>query len=274
MPSKYSENGFTHHQCGKLITKQKEKWREIKDIMFNIIIADNYDEVSREAFKIMKETVTRKDYPVLGLATGSSPIGLYKKMIADHTSEGTSYKNVLTWNLDEYVGLPRSHDQSYYTFMHDNLFFGLDIPEENIHIPVGDAADEEAECVKYEESMQGHTVDLQVLGIGADGHIGFNEPGTPFDSPTHLMNLTEQTRKDNARFFEGNIDNVPTSAITMGLGTIMKASRIIVIATGENKAAAVYGMIKGPVSTDCPASILQNHNDVTVVLDKAAAAKL
>jgi glucosamine-6-phosphate deaminase len=242
--------------------------------MFNIIIADNYDEVSREAFKIMKETVTRNEKPVLGLATGSSPIGLYKKMIADHNSEGTSYKNVLTWNLDEYVGLPRSHDQSYYTFMHENLFDSIDVPEENIHVPVGDAEDEEAECVKYEQSMEGHTIDLQILGIGADGHIGFNEPGTAFDCPTHLMDLTEQTRRDNARFFENDINKVPTRAITMGLGTIMKAKKIVVIATGENKADAVYGMIKGPVTTDCPASILQKHNDVTIILDKAAAARL
>lgn len=241
--------------------------------MFNIIIADNYDEVSREAFKIMKETVS-KENPVLGLATGSSPIGLYKKMIADHKSSGTSYKNVLTWNLDEYIGIPRTHEQSYWTFMHENLFNGLDIPEENIHVPVGDAEDEELECKKYEESMKGHTIDLQILGIGADGHIGFNEPGTPFDSLTHLMDLTEQTRKDNARFFDNDIDKVPTKSITMGLGTIMRAKKIVVIATGENKAEAVYGMIKGPVSTDCPASILQKHDDVTIILDKAAAAKL
>lgn len=242
--------------------------------MFKIIIADNYDEVSREAFKIMKETVTRNENPILGLATGSSPIGLYKKMIADHKSEGTSYKKVKTWNLDEYTGIPRTHDQSYWTFMHENLFDQLDIKEENIHVPVGETDNEQEECEKYEKSMEGYTVDLQILGIGADGHIGFNEPGTPFDKLTHIAELTEKTRSDNARFFDGDINKVPTHAITMGLATIIKAKKIVIIATGTNKADAVYDMIKGPVITDCPASILQTHNDVTVILDKDAAIKL
>ena len=241
--------------------------------MFTTIVCENYDEVSKEAFKVMK-TVLDKGNPVLGLATGSSPVGLYKEMIRDHKENGTSYKNILTWNLDEYVGIPRTHEQSYWTFMYENLFNFIDIPEENIHVPVGESEDEEAECVKYEESMKGHTVDIQVLGIGSDGHIAFNEPGTPFDSLTHLMDLTEQTRKDNARFFYNDINQVPKRSITMGLASIMRAKKIIVIATGENKAEAVYGMLKGPKTTDCPASILQDHPDVTVLLDKAAASKL
>ena len=241
--------------------------------MFTTIVCENYDEVSKEAFKVMK-TVLDKGNPVLGLATGSSPVGLYKEMIRDHKENGTSYKNILTWNLDEYVGIPRTHEQSYWTFMHENLFNFIDIPEENIHVPVGESEDEEAECVKYEESMKGQTVDIQVLGIGSDGHIAFNEPGTPFDSLTHLMDLTEQTRKDNARFFDNDINQVPKRSITMGLASIMRAKKIIVIATGENKAEAVYGMLKGPKTTDCPASILQDHPDVTVLLDKAAASKL
>ena len=241
--------------------------------MFTTIVCENYDEVSKEPFKVMK-TVLDKGNPVLGLATGSSPVGLYKEMIRDHKENGTSYKNILTWNLDEYVGIPRTHEQSYWTFMHENLFNFIDIPEENIHVPVGESEDEEAECVKYEESMKGHTVDIQVLGIGSDGHIAFNEPGTPFDSLTHLMDLTEQTRKDNARFFDNDINQVPKRSITMGLASIMRAKKIIVIATGENKAEAVYGMLKGPKTTDCPASILQDHPDVTVLLDKAAASKL
>lgn len=241
--------------------------------MFNIIIADDYDMVSSEAYKIMRTAVAR-DNPVLGLATGSSPVGLYKKMIADHNSNGTSYKNVVTFNLDEYIGIPRSHEQSYYTFMHENLFDSLDVPEASIHIPHGDAEDMEAECVRYEEELKKVTIDLQVLGIGTDGHIGFNEPGTPFESETHIMALEEQTRQDNARFFEDDIDEVPTHAITMGLASIMRAAKIIVIATGANKANAVYGMIKGPKTTDCPASILQDHPDVTVILDHEAAARI
>ena len=241
--------------------------------MFTTIVCENYDEVSKEAFKVMK-TVLDKGNPVLGLATGSSPVGLYKEMIRDHKENGTSYKNILTWNLDEYVGIPRTHEQSYWTFMHENLFNFIDIPEENIHVPVGESEDEEAECVKYEESMKGHTVDIQVLGIGSDGHIAFNEPGTPFDSLTHLMDLTEQTRKDNARFFDNDINQVPKRSITMGLASIMRAKKIIVIATGENKAEAIYQTIKGKIDESCPSTILQRHNDVTIVVDKLAASKL
>ncbi|MBR2677346.1 MAG: glucosamine-6-phosphate deaminase [Solobacterium sp.] len=241
--------------------------------MFNIIIKDNYDEVSSEAFKVMKEVVKKKDC-VLGLATGSSPVGLYKKMIADHKSEGTSYKDIRSWNLDEYVGIPHTHEQSYYTFMHENLFDHIDIKEENVHVPCGEGDNIEQNCIDYEKSMEGVTVDLQVLGIGSDGHIAFNEPGTPFDSLTHIMDLTEQTRQDNARFFDNDINQVPTHAITMGLASIMRARKIVLIATGANKADAVYGMIKGELTTDCPASILQTHPDVTVVLDKEAASRL
>ena len=241
--------------------------------MFTIIVKDSYDEVSSEAFKVMKEVVKKKDC-VLGLATGSSPVGLYKKMIADHKSEGTSYKDIRSWNLDEYVGIPHTHEQSYWTFMHENLFDHIDIKEENVHVPCGEGDDIEQNCKDYEKSMEGVTVDLQVLGIGSDGHIAFNEPGTPFDSLTHIMDLTEQTRQDNARFFDNDINQVPTQAVTMGLASIMRARKIVLIATGANKADAVYGMIKGELTTDCPASILQTHPDVTVVLDKEAAARL
>ncbi|MEA4874399.1 glucosamine-6-phosphate deaminase [Anaerorhabdus sp.] len=240
--------------------------------MFKIIVVENYDEASREAFKVMKEVIDSNERPVLGLATGSTPIGLYKKMMADHKT-GTSYKKCITFNLDEYIGLPKTHEQTYYTFMHDNLFNGLDIPEENIHIPVGDSANVPAECIKYEEAMKEYHIDIQLLGIGGNGHIGFNEPGTPFDTLTHIVDLQEKTRQDNARFFE-HIDEVPTQAITMGIATIMKSKKVLLIATGENKADAIYGMIKGPVSEACPASALQNHNDVVVIVDKAAASKL
>ena len=241
--------------------------------MFNIIIKDNYDEVSAEAFKVMKEVV-KKENCVLGLATGSSPVGLYKEMIKDYEAGNTSYKNIRSWNLDEYVGIPHTHEQSYWTFMHENLFNHIDIKEENVHVPCGEGDDIEQNCKDYEKSMEGVIIDLQVLGIGSDGHIAFNEPGTPFDSLTHIMDLTEQTCQDNARFFDNDINQVPTHAVTMGLASIMRARKIVLIATGANKADAVYGMIKGALTTDCPASILQAHPDVTVVLDKAAAAKL
>lgn len=242
--------------------------------MFNVIIKKNSDEVGSKAFKIMKDVVKSNRRPVLGLATGSSPVGLYKKMIADHIVNGTSYKRCVTFNLDEYVGLPADHAQSYYTFMHENLFSGIDVLEENIHIPNGNAKDEASACREYEDELKKYEVDIQILGIGSDGHIAFNEPGTPFESETHLMKLTEQTRKDNARFFGGDIEKVPSEAITQGLASIMRSKKIVLIATGKNKADAVYNMIHGPKTTACPASVLQNHQDVTVILDEDAAEKL
>lgn len=239
----------------------------------NVIVVDDYDAVSSEAFKIVKE-VLKKENPVLGLATGSSPVGLYKKMIADHNSAGTSYDRVRTWNLDEYIGISHEHDQSYWTFMHENLFNGIGIPAANVHVPVGDAEDEEEQCRLYEESMKDITVDLQILGIGANGHIGFNEPGTPFDSLTHIVDLTEQTREDNKRFFNDDLSQVPARAITMGLATIMRSRKIVLIATGEHKAQAIRGIVEGEISPACPASILRNHSDVTVIVDRSAAQLL
>ncbi len=241
--------------------------------MFNVIIVKDYDALSAEAFKVMKEVIDSKDRPVLGLATGSSPIGLYQNMIADHQKNGTDYTQVLTFNLDEYVGLPKEHSQTYYTFMHENLFQGIEIPEENVHLPLGNG-DLEKNCADYEKAMEDVQVDIQLLGIGSNGHIGFNEPGTAFDSLTHIVTLKEKTRQDNARFFDPLGEEVPTQAITMGIATIMKAKKILLVASGSGKAEAVAGMINGPVTEEVPASILQNHPDVTVIVDEAAASKL
>ena len=236
-----------------------------------IIVTDNYEQASLEAFKVMKGVVSKKPNAVLGLATGSTPLGLYKNMIEDHKENGTSYKDVVSFNLDEYVGLPRDHKESYYTFMHTNLFSGIDILEENVHLPYGNTKED---CDAYEKAMEDYSVDVQLLGIGGNGHIGFNEPGTSFDETTHIVELQERTRQDNARFFDNDINQVPTHAITMGIATIMKAKKVLLVATGENKADAVYAMIKAEPSINCPASALQNHPDVVVVLDKAAASKL
>ena len=236
-----------------------------------IIIVDNYEQASYEAFKVMKEVVVNKPNAVLGLATGSTPLGLYKNMIEDHKENGTSYKDVVSFNLDEYVGLPRDHKESYYTFMHTNLFSGIDIKEENVHLPYGNTKED---CDAYEKAMEDYSVDIQLLGIGGNGHIGFNEPGTPFEQTTHIVELQERTRVDNARFFDNDINQVPTHAITMGIATIMKAKKVLLVATGENKADAVKAMIQGKPTVDCPASALQDHADVVVVLDKAAASKL
>ena len=236
-----------------------------------VIKVKNYDEVSAEAFKVMKEVVANKPEAVLGLATGSSPIGLYENMIKDHKENGTSYAKCQSFNLDEYVGIDRNHSQSYWTFMHENLFHGIDLPEDKIHVPYGNT---KADCEGYEKAMENVSVDIQVLGIGGNGHVGFNEPGTPFTEETHIVDLTEKTRSDNARFFENDINKVPTQAITMGIATIMKAKKILLVASGANKADAVAAMVNGPVDPACPASVLQNHPDVVVIVDEEAAAKL
>ena len=234
-----------------------------------VIVVENYEEVSAKAFEVMKEVVVNKPNAVLGLATGSSPIGLYQNMIKDHKENGTSYAGCQSFNLDEYVDLPRDHEQSYWTFMHENLFHGIDIKEENVHVPYGKTKED---CEAYEKSMENVTVDIQVLGIGSNGHIGFNEPGTPFDEETHIVTLKEGTRRDNARFFDNDINNVPTHAITMGIATIMKAKKVLLVANGENKADAVKAMVEGEVNVECPASVLQNHTDVVVIVDKACLA--
>ena len=238
-----------------------------------VIIAKSYDEMSKKAFEIMKATVESKKNATLGLATGSTPIGLYEEMIADHKACGTSYAEVSTFNLDEYVGLDYSSDQSYVYFMREHLFDHIDIKLENTNIENGKAADPAAECARYNALLAENTVDLQILGIGSNGHIAFNEPGTPFDSVTHVVDLTETTIKDNSRLFN-SIDEVPKQAFTMGLSNIMTAKKIVVLANGANKAKAVYGMVRGEITEDLPASILQNHSDCTLICDEAAASLL
>lgn len=240
--------------------------------MIDIKIVKDKKEVAEEAFKVMKPYL--QPGKVLGLATGSSPLGIYELMIKDHKENGTSYKDILTFNLDEYVGLPITHRESYYRFMHDNLFNYIDIPEENIHVPSGIGEDLDAQCEAYEKMLDEHPVDIQLLGLGSDGHIGFNEPGTPFDQGTHVGDLTESTIRDNQRFFNDLGETTPTRACTMGPASIMKSKKILLVAYGANKAEAVKGMLEGPVTEDCPASILQRHADVTVILDEEAASLL
>ena len=239
--------------------------------MAKVIICKDYEEASDKAFEEFKQYL--QPGKVLGLATGSTPLGLYARMVKDHKENGTSYKDIKSFNLDEYVNLPITHPESYYAFMHRNLFDQIDIPEENTHVPSG-LGDLEAGAKKYDEMIDASPVDCQILGIGSDGHIAFNEPGTAFDSPTHVTDLAESTIKDNARFFDFDMSKVPTQAVTQGIGTIMKAKNIIIICTGANKANAVKAMLEGPVDVSCPASILQKHNSVTVILDEAAAALL
>lgn len=241
--------------------------------MIKVVRVKNKEEISKKAFEIMHELVTSNPKAVLGLATGSSPVGLYELMIRDHKENGTSYKDVTTFNLDEYVGLPKDHPESYYSFMHRNLFDGLDVKEENIHIPSSEG-DLEERCDEYNEALSKQTIDLQILGIGSNGHIGFNEPDTPFDSVTHIVDLNESTIKDNARFFDDDISKVPTQAITMGISNVMAAKKIILIANGENKANAIRATVMGPVDEKVPASVLQNHPDVVIIIDEEAGSSL
>ncbi len=238
-----------------------------------VIITENYEEMSEKAAEIIIDVVKNNPSAVLGLATGSSPIGTYQNMIKDHKENGTSYKNVHTVNLDEYVGLTADHDQSYAYFMRDNLFNHVDIDLKNTNVPCGSASDLQAECDRYNALLEEYKQDVQLLGIGSNGHIGFNEPGTPIGSVTHLVDLTENTIKDNSRLFASN-DEVPRQALPMGIKNIMNAKSVLLVASGKNKAKAVYGMVKGEITPELPASILQLHPSVILVCDKDAASLL
>lgn len=237
-----------------------------------IIITKDYNSVSLEAGKIIADEVEKNPRAVLGLATGSSPIGIYRYLIACH-KEGLSFASVTTANLDEYVGIPAEHNQSYRYFMKDNLFSHIDIKQENIHFPDGSATDLDAECARYSAFLSKTPRSIQLLGIGANGHIGFNEPGTPFDTETHTVDLKESTIRDNARFFSSE-NEVPRRAVTMGIKNILQAKRIILVATDTKKAQAIANMMKGDISPECPASALRLHDDVYIIIDKSAASLL
>ena len=234
-----------------------------------IIKVKNYDEMSEEALKLMLDVVKNNPRAVLGLATGSTPLGLYAKMIEDHKNNGTSYAECRAVNLDEYVGLDATSDQSYVYFMRENLFKHIDIKYENTHIENGKAIDKEAECARYNALLGELRQDVQILGIGSNGHIAFNEPGTSFDSVTHIVDLAESTIKDNSRLFN-SIDEVPRQAFTMGLSNIMNAKKIVVLANGEGKAYAIGELVNGEVREEIPASILRNHPDCILICDEAA----
>ncbi len=238
-----------------------------------VIIVKDYEEMSRKAFDVMIDVVKNNPNAVLGLATGTTPIGLYKAMIKDHKENGTSYKNIKTVNLDEYAGLDINSDQSYVYFMRDNLFNHIDIDLNNTNIENGKAEDREAECARYNELLDSLRQDIQLLGLGSNGHIAFNEPNTPFDSVTHIVDLTEQTIKDNSRLF-AKIEDVPTQAFTMGIKNIMNAKKILILASGENKADAVYKTVKGDITEEVPASILQKHPDCILIVDQKAGKLL
>ena len=252
-------------QTHKTLTGQYEKMK--------FIITKDCEEMSVKAFEVMKRIVKNNPYAVLGLATGTTPLGLYRHMIEDHKAHGTSYAHIRTVNLDEYKGLPNNHNQSYAYFMRENLFRHLDIEESKTFIENGMAKDERAECARYDELLEQLPRDIQLLGLGSNGHIAFNEPHTPFGSGTHVVTLAESTVKDNARLFD-DISEVPRKAFTMGIRQIMQAKKILILASGANKADAVYRMVKGAVTEEVPASVLQLHPDCILIADREAAAKL
>ncbi len=238
-----------------------------------IIVAKDYNEMSRIVADIVADVVQSVEYPVLGLATGSTPIGVYRLLADFCAKKKLSFKKVRTVNLDEYVGLGKSDEQSYIHFMHNNLFDKVDLLTENTYIPNGLAEDIYSECERYRALLENYPQDLQILGLGSNGHIGFNEPFTSFESTTHLVNLADSTIRDNSRFFD-DPSQVPTQAITMGISEIMRAKKIVLLASGSNKAEAVYQAVRGEVSEKCPASVLQTHNDCILVADELAASKL
>lgn len=228
-----------------------------------------YDELSSYYIKRINQTPNL----TLGLATGSTPVPLYKRLIQGYKRHEVSFKNVTTYNLDEYIGIPKDHEQSYHTFMHHEFFDHIDIDLSKVHIPETSNQELLQSVKKYQDTFKSLKIDIQLLGLGSNGHIGFNEPKTPFDSITHIINLDQKTIADNARFFN-HIEEVPKQALTMGIAEIMKAKEIIVVATGHQKADAVWRMIKGEITEDVPASVLQKHPNVTVYLDRFAAEKL
>lgn len=237
-------------------------------------VFEDYESVSDRAAEIVMAQVRRKPDSVIGFATGSTPLGLYKRLIHNHRERGLDFSKVTTFNLDEYVGLPPEHSQSYHYFMWENLFKHLNLNPSNVYIPHGMADDIEYFCDWYEEQIEkAGGIDLQILGIGANGHLAFNEPGSSLGSRTRIKTLTEKTVRDNARFFEDS-DEVPNQAITMGVGTIMDANTLMLVATGETKAAAIRAALEGPVTGMCPATVVQMHRFAHVVLDGEAASAL
>jgi glucosamine-6-phosphate deaminase len=239
-----------------------------------IIVVDNYEEMSKRAAKIIASQVILNPDSVLGLATGDTPLGMYKELVKLYNNKEVDFSQVRTFNLDEYYGLNRDNPQSYYSYMINNLFNHINISRENINVPTGMAKDINTVCIEYENKIKEvGGIDMQVLGIGGNGHIGFNEPGINFEAETHLVNLDEQTIKANSRFFD-SIEEVPVKAISMGIKTIMNSKKIILLASGISKAEVIEKAVKGKINPNVPASILQLHNDVIIILDKEAASYL
>ncbi len=236
-----------------------------------VTIVRDYHELSSKAAQLITEQIINKKNSVLGLATGSTPNGMYKELIRLNQERKADFPEVVTFNLDEYYGLSPEHPQSYHFFMWDSFFKHINIKPENVHLLNGVTKNIDKECKQYEDLIQkSGGIDLQILGIGTNGHIGFNEPDISLNGRTHLVNLTAKTIRANSRFFN-NTQEVPKQAITMGIGTIMRAKKIILLANGKRKARVIERTINGPITTKVPATVLQLHNNVTIIVDQEAA---
>lgn len=239
-----------------------------------VIIKEDFDSASREAARLIADRLLRKPNLVLGLATGSTPLPLYRELIRLHREEGLDFSKVTTFNLDEYVGLPHDHDQSYYRFMCENLFDHINVDRRFVNVPNGMVMDIEAHCDWYEREIERvGGIDLQVLGIGGNGHIAFNEPGSSLGSRTRVKTLSSKTREDNARFFD-SLEAVPHYAITMGIGTIMEARELVLLATGIGKAEAIRASAEGPLTAMVPGSMVQMHRRAYLFADEEAGSRL
>lgn len=239
-----------------------------------ILTFDSDDKLNEAAAHIIIGQIQTTPRAVLGLATGGTPIGIYKQIVKDYQRGMISFNTVTTFNLDEYVGLPFDHPESYHSYMNSHLFDHIDLPSSQCHVPDGNATDPAEECRRYDQLIElSGQIDLQLLGLGHNGHIGFNEPAHALTRGTHVVTLAEETREANARYFAA-INDVPTQALTMGVGTILKAKKILLVVKGADKAEIVQRALQGPITTDCPASLLQTHPNLIVLLDETAAGKL
>jgi len=235
-----------------------------------VITCENYEKMSKVAASMVKAQIVLKPNSVLGLATGSTPEGMYAALAEWHKMHGLDFSEVKTFNLDEYYPIDRENDQSYYYFMDKHLYSKINIKKENAHVPNGNASDVDAECANYDKNIDAAGgIDLQILGIGSNGHVGFNEPGPELTAGTHKVTLTEGTIKDNSRFFASEAE-VPKHALTSGMATIMKAKKIVIMVSGKNKAEPLKKLLSGKITTDCPATMLNMHPDVVVIADKDA----
>ncbi|MEX2399933.1 MAG: glucosamine-6-phosphate deaminase [Rhodothermales bacterium] len=237
-------------------------------------VFDDYDAMSERAAELVTEQIRRKPDSVIGFATGGTPLGMYERLIKNHHERGLDFSKITTFNLDEYIGLPPTHPQSYHHFMWEHLFDHINVNPSQVYVPHGMADDVESFCAWYERQIaEAGGIDLQILGIGANGHLAFNEPGSSLGSRTRIKTLTEKTVRDNARFFDEG-ETVPHQAITMGIGTIMDAETVLLVASGEHKAEAIRSALEGPVTGMCPATVVQMHRFAHILLDEQAASRL